>query len=63
MELASKSYVRHLLRANEILALNILSTHNLAFYLDLVREARKHITAGDFAEWKDKMVVPLSTKI
>ena len=41
----SKSYVRHLLRANEILALNILSTHNLVFYLDLVREARKHIIA------------------
>ena len=59
----SKSYVRHLLRANEILALNILSTHNLVFYLDLVREARKHIISGDFAEWKDKMVVQLSTKI
>ena len=59
----SKSYVRHLLRANEILALNILSTHNLVFYLDLVREARKHIIAGDFKEWKDKMVVQLSAKI
>lgn len=59
----SKSYVRHLLRANEILALNILSLHNLVFYLDLVREARKHIIAGDFAEWKDKMVVQLSAKI
>ena len=59
----SKSYVRHLLRANEILALNILSTHNLVFYLDLVREARKHIITGDFKEWKDKMVVKLSAKI
>ena len=59
----SKSYVRHLLRANEILALNILSTHNLVFYLDLVREARKHIIAGDFKEWKDKMVMQLSAKI
>ena len=59
----SKSYVRHLLRANEILALNILSTHNLVFYLDLVREARKHIIAGDFKEWKDKMVVQMSEKI
>ena len=59
----SKSYVRHLLRANEILALNILSTHNLVFYLDLVREARKHIITGDFKEWKDKMVVQLSAKI
>ena len=59
----SKSYVRHLLRANEILALNILSTHNLVFYLDLVREARKHIIAGDFKEWKDKIVGQLSAKI
>ena len=59
----SKSYVRHLLRANEILALNILSVHNLVFYLDLVRETRKHIIDGDFAQWKDKMVVQLSAKI
>ena len=59
----SKSYVRHLLRANEILALNILSVHNLVFYLNLVREARKHIIAGDFAEWKEKMVVQLSNKL
>ena len=59
----SKSYVRHLLRSNEILALNILSTHNLVFYLDLVREARKHIIVGDFKEWKDKMVGQLSAKI
>ena len=59
----SKSYVRHLLRVNEILALNILSVHNLVFYLDLVREARKHIIDGDFAQWKDKMVVQLSAKI
>ena len=59
----SKSYVRHLLRANEILALNILSVHNLVFYLDLVREARKHIIDGDFAQWKEKIVVQLSAKI
>jgi queuine tRNA-ribosyltransferase len=59
----SKSYVRHLLRANEILALYILSVHNLCFYLDLVKEARKRIIAGDFKEWKDKMVVKLSQKL
>jgi queuine tRNA-ribosyltransferase len=59
----SKSYVRHLLRAHEILALNILSVHNLVFYLDLVREARKHIIDGDFKQWKDKMVVQLSAKV
>ena len=57
----SKSYVRHLLEANEILALNILSTHNLVFYLDLVREAS--ISLSDFKEWKDKMVVQLGAKI
>ena len=59
----SKSYVRHLLRANEILALNILSLHNLVFYLDLVREARKHILTGNFSEWKEKMVVQLSNRL
>ena len=59
----SKSYVRHLLRANEILALNILSIHNLVFYLDLVREARKHILTGNFSEWKEKMVVQLSNRL
>jgi queuine tRNA-ribosyltransferase len=59
----SKSYVRHLLRANEILALYILSVHNLCFYLDLVTEARKRIVAGDFVAWKDKMVGQLSQKL
>lgn len=59
----SKSYIRHLIRANEILALYVTSVHNLCFYLDLVKEARKHIIAGDFAEWKNKMVVQLSTKL
>lgn len=59
----NKSYVRHLLRANELLALYITSVHNLYFYLDLVKEARKHIKAGDFVEWKDKMVVQISQKL
>ncbi|PCJ80233.1 MAG: tRNA guanosine(34) transglycosylase Tgt [Bacteroidetes bacterium] len=59
----SKSYVRHLIRANELVALYITSVHNLYFYLDLVREARKHIKAGDFNEWKNKMVVQLSQKL
>lgn len=52
----SKAYVRHLFIANEILALQIASVHNLAFYLWLVGEARKHIMAGDFSTWKKDMV-------
>ena len=59
----SKSYVRHLMRANELVGMYITSIHNLSFYLDLVREARKHIIQGDFAQWKSKMVVQLSQKL
>jgi queuine tRNA-ribosyltransferase len=51
----SKAYLRHLFKANEILALEIASIHNLAFYLHIVTEARKHIIAGDFAGWKNEM--------
>ena len=47
----------------ELLALYIGSVHNLAFYLDLVREARKQIQAGTFREWKDRMVVQLSQRV
>ncbi len=52
----SKSYVRHLFIANELLAMQIASIHNLAFYLWLVGEARRHIIAGDFKTWKTAMV-------
>ncbi len=52
----SKAYVRHLFVSKEFLAMQIASIHNLAFYLWLVQEARKHIVAGDFATWKAKMV-------
>ena len=52
----SKAYVRHLFAANELLGLQIASIHNLAFYLWLVGEARKHILAGDFSSWKAEMV-------
>jgi queuine tRNA-ribosyltransferase len=51
----SKAYLRHLFVADEILGLQIASIHNLAFYLWLVGEARKHIIAGDFASWKSSM--------
>ena len=48
----SKSYLRHLIKAKEILGLTIASIHNLAFYLWLVSEARKHILEGDFNSWR-----------
>lgn len=59
----SRAYVRHLFIANELLALQIASIHNLAFYLDLVRRARKHIIAGDFHSWKEGIVPQLSRRI
>ena len=59
----SKSYVRHLFKAGELLALTIASIQNLALYLWLVREARKHILAGDFVSWKNEMVPILKTRL
>ena len=54
--LYSKAYLRHLINVNEILGLQIASIHNLAFYIWLVGEARKHILAGDFSTWKTGMI-------
>lgn len=51
----SKAYVHHLFKAKELLALQIGSLHNLAFYLDLVKQARAHILEGDFAAWKQSV--------
>ena len=51
----SKAYLRHLIKSKEILGLQIASIHNLAFYLDIVTEARKHIIDGDFVQWKNEM--------
>jgi len=59
----SKAYLRHLFKANEILALQIASIHNLAFYLWLVGEARKHIEYGDFGIWKKQMLIKLDTRL
>ena len=59
----SKAYLRHLFVAGEIFAGQIASEHNLAFYLDLVREARKHIKAGDFKAWKDETVRRITTRL
>ncbi len=59
----SKSYLRHLLKSKEILGLTIASVHNLAFYLWLVKEARKHIIAGDFVTWKKNVVQQMQQKL
>ena len=61
--LYSKAYLRHLFAAKELLGKQIASIHNLGFYLWLVREARKHILAGDFTEWKNKMVKQMDKRL
>ncbi len=59
----SKSYLRHLFAANEYLGKQIATIHNLGFYMWLVREARKHILAGDFRTWKEMMVKNMSQRL
>ena len=59
----TKAYLRHLLIADELLAMQIASIHNLAFYLWLVKEARKHIIEGDFSTWKPRMVAQISQRL
>ena len=59
----SKAYLRHLFTVNERLGAQIATIHNLGFYLWLVREARKHILAGDFRTWKDKMVKQMDNRL
>jgi queuine tRNA-ribosyltransferase len=59
----TKAYVRHLFAAKELLGPQIASIHNLAFYLWLVGEARKHIIAGDFTAWKNEMVPKLNRRL
>lgn len=59
----TKAYLRHLFIADELLALQIASIHNLAFYLWLTREARAHILAGDFKAWKTEMVERVSCRL
>ncbi|WP_111707987.1 tRNA guanosine(34) transglycosylase Tgt [Lutibacter citreus] len=59
----SKAYLRHLFASNELLGKQIASIHNLGFYLWLVREARKHILAGDFTEWKNIMVNQMNNRL
>ena len=59
----SKAYLRHLFTVKESLGRQIATIHNLAFYMWLVREARKHIISGDFLSWKNKMVKQMSVKL
>lgn len=59
----TKSYLRHLFVASEMLAAQIASEHNLAFYLDVVAQARKHIEAGDFHAWKEAAVKKLQNRL
>ena len=59
----SRAYLRHLMVSGELLGLQIASIHNLAFYLWLTGEARKHIVAGDFKTWKEMMVPRLMQRL
>jgi queuine tRNA-ribosyltransferase len=59
----SKAYLRHLFVANEILALQLASIHNLSFYLWLVTEARQQIITGNFVSWKDEMVQRMQVRL
>ena len=59
----TKAYLRHLFAANEFLGKQIATIHNLGFYMWLVREARKHILAGDFRPWKEMMVKNMSQRL
>lgn len=59
----SKAYLRHLMVSSEILALQIASIHNLAFYLHLVKQAREHILQGDFNSWKNEMIPVLKQRL
>ena len=59
----TKAYLHHLFIAGEMFAAMLASEHNLAFYLDLVRQARAHIEAGDFASWKEQAVKRLTQRL
>ena len=59
----TRAYVRHLIHAQEMLGLQILSIHNVAFYLHLVGETRRHILAGDFHQWKTDLMPRLKRRL
>ena len=59
----TKAYLHHLFKAKELLAMQIASIHNLAFYLELVRQARQHIEEGNFTAWKSQMIPQLQQRL
>jgi queuine tRNA-ribosyltransferase len=59
----SKAYLRHLMKSKELTALTIASVHNLAFYMQIMRQAREHILAGDFSSWKAQQVEILKERL
>jgi queuine tRNA-ribosyltransferase len=59
----TRAYLRHLFISKELLAMQIASIHNLAFYLWLVKEARRHIIDGDFVSWKKEMVTRVTRRL
>lgn len=59
----TRAYVRHLIHSEEMLGLEILSIHNLTFYLELVKAAREHILAGDFKAWKDSVMPHITNRL
>ena len=59
----SKAYLRHLFNVNEILAKQIASIHNLAFYVNLMKKAREKIILGEFASWKNQLVKKLGKRL
>lgn len=59
----TKAYLRHLIKSKENLGIQIATIHNLAFYLALVKEARKQILAGTFSAWKDQMIPKLKNRL
>ena len=61
--LYSKAYLHHLFKAQELLALEIASIHNLAFYLSLVGQARQHIVSGDFPSWKSRVIKNVTERL
>ncbi|GAB1349745.1 tRNA guanosine(34) transglycosylase Tgt [Ignavibacteriales bacterium] len=56
----TRAYLRHLLVANEFLGFELVSVHNIHFYLELARAAREHILAGDYKQWKDKVLYKIT---
>ena len=59
----TKAYLHHLFIAGEMFAAMLASEHNLAFYLDVVRQARGHIEAGDFKAWKDSVIPKITSRL